>query len=1320
MSTEPISTRHQCELVGRLRQLVQGSSERAQQIEADYASGTQVCTEQYRSQQDEVSTRFSWENGELENEYSWLLTEERRQHETDMDRLAEEEVALAEETMRTYKKAVSDAKYDRLLACRRCKGELKTERHAAIAAYRPLWRTYGQHIENVQEIADRVDQTAGRRGCPSPSEYREAPPPSENPAGSVEQCESRCRRVQETLARLRHRPAARFVDRGGVFVLFLLSLLPFLIPAGLIWGFDNPFSLVATFMASLTLAFATHRLCRRLARIQTENAIPGMCEALVEARQSIVQARREDERHVRRKLADLKLQKERKLAELAEELKAKLDQLQSENETTQRSIAERFEKCRAETTQEWNERVRSLQAEYVPRIESGRQCYELMSEQIRVRHQKGMSDLEREYVDNWRSLASEWKLGLGDFQHAVDGMNEYCDRQFADLDRVDWETWQPSADALPALRFGSCTVDLSRFGVELSTDQRLQTDRSEFRLPAVLSYPDAPGLLLKASGNGRIAAVGVMQNVILRMLTSLPAGKVRLTIMDPTGLGENFSAFMHLADFDKRLVTSRIWTEATHINQRLADLTEHMENVIQKYLRNEFNSIQEYNEYAGEIAEPFHVLAVANFPNNFSDEAARRLISIASSGPKCGVYTLVSVDAKMKLPRNFDLTDLETYANTLEWDGEAFRWQHDELADFALRPESPPDENVFTSALRRVGQYAKEASRVEVPFTAAEPQSGQWWTKDSRHGIEVPLGRVGAAKLQHLSLGKGTAQHVLIAGKTGSGKSTLLHALITNLALHYPPDQVQFFLIDFKKGVEFKPYAEFALPHARVVAIESEREFGMSVLERLDVELRRRGDLFRNCGVQNLAGYRDARPHEAMPRLMLVIDEFQEFFVKDDRISQNASLLLDRLVRQGRAFGIHVLLGSQTLAGTYTLSRSTLGQMAVRIALQCSSADAHLILSEENDAARLLHRPGEAIYNDANGLFEGNHPFQVVWLPDNEKETYLHQLNDLAIRQGVKVNRPVVFEGNAPADPSENLLLHKAMRAPAPRETPLAPRAWLGEAIAITNPPAVVFHRRSGSNLLVGQRDEAALGILANCLLGVTAFSPVDETDQTRFYVLDGMGPESPDTAFWSRLAKKLPVDVRAVSPRGAEDAVSQIEAIVDARIDTEDDTAPAVFLLVYNLSRFRTLKKSDDDFGFSGLGGDSPPSPAVRLAKIVRDGPAVGVHSIIWCDTYNNTTRWLDRQTLFDLNLRVLFQMSATDSSNLMDSPEASHLGVHRAVFYSDEQGVAERFRPYRRPTREWIKQVQQYLSRRFHGLAETSTDDDPLETDQHGRPIK
>src|SRR5205085_8700365 len=120
-----------------------------------------------------------------------------------------------------------------------------------------------------------------------------------------------------------------------------------------------------------------------------------------------------------------------------------------------------------------------------------------------------------------------------------------------------------------------------------------------------------------------------------------------------------------------------------------------------------------------------------------------------------------------------------------------------------------------------------------------------------------------------------------------------------------------------------------------------------------DAELTRRGEMFRKLGVQDLPAYRGASG-ESLPRTLLIIDEFQEFFAEDDKLAQDSGLLLDRLVRQGRAFGIHVLLGSQTIGGTSGLARSTIGQMAVRIAPQTSEADSQLILGDNDAAARLL------------------------------------------------------------------------------------------------------------------------------------------------------------------------------------------------------------------------------------------------------------------------------------------------------------------------------------------------------------------------------
>lgn len=945
-------------------------------------------------------------------------------------------------------------------------------------------------------------------------------------------------------------------------------------------------------------------------------------------------------------------------------------------------------------------------SEFPQRLEKLQSRFEWDLGKFRQNHEAEVAANTERFQAAWLRMAEAWLEGWQQLERDADAANQIVDEWFHDWTALGSGPLKLPPTIPPAMRLGQFSVALGDVPDGVPKESQLVPERLSFSLPACLPFPDRPSLLLLADGGGREAAVAVLQNAMLRFLTTLPGGKVRFTILDPVGLGDNFAAFMHLADYDELLITSRIWTEQNHIEHRLSDLTEHMENVFQKYLRNEFRSIQEYNVHAGEVAEPYHILVVANFPANFSEAAARRLVSIATSGPRCGVFLLASVDTKLRLPLNFDLHDLATNATVFDWTGTAFASSDDELKALPLTLDAPPEPELFTKLVKAAGHESKDARRVEVAFERIAPKDSQLWTSDSRGGLDVPLGRAGATKLQHLRLGKGTSQHVLIAGKTGSGKSTFLHILITNAALHYGPEQLQFYLIDFKKGVEFKTYATHELPHARVIAIESDREFGVSVLERLDGILKERGDLFRDIGVQDLAGFRGARPNEPMPRILLVVDEFQEFFVEDDKHSQTAALLLDRLVRQGRAFGIHVLLGSQTLGGAYSLARSTLGQMAVRIALQCSESDAHLILSEDNTAARLLTRPGEAIYNDANGMVEGNHPFQIAWLEDDRRDFHLGRVQTLTQSRNVRVTPAIVFEGNIPADPRRNADLSQLIDTPA-WDMPLHEYgAWLGEAVAIKDPTSISFHPQGGQNLLVvGQSDLATVGLMATSLISLACqvrpsagqTSEVSETSEVstsvpQFVILDGNFAGA-STETWKELQATLPHSVQVGEPRDVSAVLTILADEVKRREQSGSRDETPIFVVIFNLGRFRDLRKSDDDMGFSFGSSEKKVSPSKQFADLLKNGPSVGVHTLVWSDTYNNVTRWFSSQTLREFELRIVFQLSASDSSNLIDSPLASKLGPNRAILHSVDQGTNEKFRPYGPPTPEWLAEVASRL---------------------------
>jgi hypothetical protein len=897
------------------------------------------------------------------------------------------------------------------------------------------------------------------------------------------------------------------------------------------------------------------------------------------------------------------------------------------------------------------------------------------------------TQLQAGYEAERKALQEHWTTGLKKIQEPIaeDG------NSYPSWSDPSWDAWKYPTKFPPTLRFGELQVDLKSIVDEVATGSRFTLPLPDlFTVPALITYPKQGSMLIHTDRQGRADAIHALQMIMTRLMTCLPPGRVRFTMMDPVGLGQNFGGFMHLGDYDEALVGARIWSDAEQIDQRLINLTEHMETVIQKYLRNEYKTIDEYNAQAGELAEPYRYLVIADFPTNFSDDSLRRLSSIATTGARCGVYTLIMRDTRINTGASIHLDDLEAHSVNLVRDGDRFVWRDPVFNRFPLTLDPAPTDDELTKILHLVGKGAREAKRVEVAFDLIAPKQTQYWTLKSDGDLGVAVGRSGATRVQMFRLGRGVAQHALVAGKTGSGKSTLLHALISNLAMWYSPDEIELYLIDFKKGVEFKTYAMHALPHARAIAVESDREFGLSVLQRIDQEMTRRSELFRPFKAQNLQMYREFSKQK-MPRTLLVIDEFQEFFSEDDKLAQDANLLLDRIVRQGRAFGVHLLLGSQTIGGSSGLSRSTIGQIGVRIALMTSEADSQMILGDGNSAARLLSRPGEAIYNDANGAVEGNSPFQVAWLPDAKRDEYLDQVSKKAAALPNGLPPPIVFEGNEAADYKTNHLMMEMISAQAYAPLVGPPLLWLGEPVAIKAPTAIPLRRQSGSNvLIVGQNEEGAMAMCAISMIGLAAQLPPKEA---KFYLMDGTPTDGQLFGFLPSVAATLPHEVNNVEYRLVPEVVHELAEEMKRRQAGDAGAFGSIFVIVFGLQRFRPLRKSEDSFSFGGGDEEAKPDPGKEFADLLREGPVNGIHFISWIDTATALDRTIDRGGMRELDNRVLFQMSATDSSNLIDSPMANKLGANRALAYSEEQGSMEKFRPYALPNPKWLEELKGIL---------------------------
>ncbi len=1139
----------------------------------------------------------------------------------------------------------------------------------------------------LTEAVEQAEWTvaAYRMGLP------EVPPaealPEGDPAGTFRGQLEQARALQARLATL-SLPA---LFRGGTP--YVLAAAPSVVVGGTIALLAAVGLLPARWLAptlpagvglTAAITWAAGRWLRRMAELQ-------VCSVYIPLRQTLQIAEAALQRRLEAAERDLlnrgqamiaaRDEAVRKAREEFEQMMAGLDE-QRRAATTK--IEETFARVKGEIEARRDDGLRSVAQAHDDRGPRLRERYTALIEQARRRGADRGRELAERHGSARAALEKRWREATADIERLREAAAE-LGRLLPEWEAEVWQQWEPSAGGADAIRFGTCRLDLDAIDPAVRATIGAVPAAGELIFPALLDLSGRASLLIETDQQGLSEAIGALRSVMVRLVTALPPGRVRFTIVDPVGLGENFAGFMHLADHDESLVGGRIWTEPLHIEQQLANLTGHMENVIQKYLRNEFRTIEEYNRQAGELAEPYRFLVVANFPTHFTDETARRLCSIVSSGPRCGVHALVVHDRRQPLPAGFQIEDLRAHSVHVSRTAGGWSWQEPGLDRVPLALDAGPPEELLTRLMHAAGRAARDSLRVEVPFEVIAPDQERLWSLESREELRVPVGRSGAVRLQYLRLGRGVAQHALIAGKTGSGKSTLLHVLITNLVLWYPPDEVEFYLVDFKKGVEFKTYATHEPPHARAVAIESDREFGLSVLQRLDEEMDRRGAMFRSAGAQDLAAWRSATGRK-LPRTLLIVDEFQVFFSEDDKLAQDAAILLDRLVRQGRAFGIHVILGSQTLGGTSGLPRSTIGQMAVRIALQCSEADSQLILDDENTAARLLSRPGEAIYNDAGGRVEGNSPFQTAWLSDEVRDRQLDRVAEMARRQGVHRPAPVVFEGNAPAAMERNSFLADPEVA---RRTAVAgaDRIWLGEAVAIKEPTCAVLRRQSGANLLlVGQRDDAAAAMICAALVGLAAqHSPGD----LRFILLDGSPPDAPVAGRIERTAARLGRPLEVVEYRDVPQAFERLAAEMQRCLACDERGTQGIYVLINGLQRFRMLRRREDDFSFTRGEAEAEPRPDLRLAELLREGPGLGIHFIVWADTAATLERTLDRQTLREFDHRVLFQMSAADSSTLIDSPLANRLGFHRAVYYSEEQGVLEKFRPYGPPDEAFLDRI-------------------------------
>jgi|GEM_PF-6398668 len=778
----------------------------------------------------------------------------------------------------------------------------------------------------------------------------------------------------------------------------------------------------------------------------------------------------------------------------------------------------------------------------------------------------------------------------------------------------------------------------------------------------------------------------LISNLVTRILALTPAGLARFAFIDPVGIARNVAPFLALKDYDERLIGGRVLSEPQDIERKLEDLSRDITAVWQDKLRDRYDSIDEYNREAS-VLEPYRVLVVFDYPAKFSDTMAARLQSIAQTGPRCGVFTILCVGKSRPASYGVDVNAMLRGAEVLEAYGDHILCKQEDLKCCRVIPDPSPPEALLRHIVSYIGEHAKAGMKVEVKFERLIAAIGldndaRCWRASTKDGIDIPLGPRGVGKTQDLVLGqegRDTENHALILGTTGSGKSNLMHVALYGLCLKYAPDELELYLLDLKEGIEFKTYVDGAIPHAKVIGIETEREFALSVLRAISSEFERRSELFKAKGVQNISRYRSAGTGP-LPRLLLVIDEFQELFAANDSIARDSDVLLEKLVRKGRSYGIHVVLGSQTLAGSSDLSRAILAQINVRILLKCDEQDARRLLGDEQGLVRTIARPGEGVYYVMREVGDDSR-FQVALMSNEDKARAQRRIRSLASSRGIPTGRPVIFRGSEPALIEDWVHYIRSGRADGTNNG--VPVATFGEPLEIRPPIGASFPSQSGRNLLLVSRDEArGMNVMLSALASLAAQT---DPDKTWFYVLDG----AQQTATWREslglLLEAIPHQVEIVPPREAASLISRLSAEFQLR-GSQPQSITKSFLFLLGAQRIRQIHHEEVAF----MPDQSAPVGNL-FATLLRDGPDVGIHCITQLDVVSSVERVFGYSGIKSFGVRLSSQLSDSEANHFFGSTAIPKLNNPAQMLFYDEEnpGVVEKLRYFQAPSKAAVQQL-------------------------------
>lgn len=381
-----------------------------------------------------------------------------------------------------------------------------------------------------------------------------------------------------------------------------------------------------------------------------------------------------------------------------------------------------------------------------------------------------------------------------------------------------------------------------------------------------------------------------LETLVATLLVAFPVGKMRVSFVD---LG-----------FTREIAILKNKLHKSLVEQYILDESDFAKWVTQKSRQlqtsfAEIGDVVEYNMQNG-IIHGNYELCVLCIPSGLRKEVSASLQQLIRQGHHLGLYfAIVETDAmKPCLDDGFITFAYDNYPDCLS----SSEGKNRLFAGLGAELEKEK------TALKQKEQIRKLEANQKVQDVTY---------KDATKEFAVEMGANDNGQVVNLTF---ESPHLLVLGKTGSGKSNFLHLLLTKSMLKYSPETLNFYLMDMKPGgVELADYRD--IPHVNtLVADPGDSSINVEFLQRIKDQVEQRARKMQKAGVRDLLSYNARNPQKVLPRIVILIDEFQSLFDRkkypDLSMLLEVESLLSDILAKGRSYGINVVLATQTLMGT--------------------------------------------------------------------------------------------------------------------------------------------------------------------------------------------------------------------------------------------------------------------------------------------------------------------------------------------------------------------------------------------------------------------